>query len=137
MSRAFRVIVSAAAASVAIALFVSPALARKSPPRIGGGASAYDGRWIIDATAGGLCPVRSKQLTADVRGGRLLRLGGLPSTTASGGVSPSGDLSIRMRTLGTDVHVHGHLQGPSAGAGDWSADSVICSGGSWSAHAAR
>jgi hypothetical protein len=97
-------------------------------------ASAFDGQWVIDATTSSFfCPVKSKRLVAIVHGGEVAKLSGLPGT-ASGRVGPAGDVAINLRVFGVTATVRGKLIG-AAGAGDWSANSVICGRGDWRAHA--
>ncbi len=112
--------------------------ASASPSTTTAGLSPFDGDWIIDATSSAMfCPIRTKQLVAVVQGGRITKLTGLPSAKATGAVRPDGAISVQLRTLGHTATISGKLLGPSAGEGAWSADSLICSGGTWRAHASR
>jgi hypothetical protein len=111
---------------------VPPALAEKTAP-----AASYDGTWIIDATTSSFfCPVKSKQLVAVVHGGRVMSVTGLPNAKASGAVDRNGAVTMDLQTLGQTARIHGKVQG-AAGAGAWTADSFLCSQGSWTAHAER
>lgn len=128
----------ALAAGVLLLLAGAPASAREAraavpPPGQGGG---YDGRWVISAsTSSFFCPVKHKQLVAEVRGGRVLRLSGLPGS-ASGQIGPDGSVTINLRVFGSTAHITGRIAG-EAGGGQWTANNVLCSKGSWSAQAAR
>ncbi len=98
--------------------------------------SAFDGQWVIDATTSSfLCPVKRKRLVAIVHDGQVAKLSGLPGT-ASGRVGPDGDVAINLRVFSVTATVRGKLIG-GAGAGDWSANTMICGRGDWRAHAGQ
>jgi len=104
--------------------------AEKSQP-VAMDASRFDGRWTIEATAGGACPVARQSMIAELRGGRLIQLTGL-SASSSGHVSSDGAFVAKFSTLGHAARAHGTLQATS-GSGAWSSSSEIC-GGTWRAH---
>jgi hypothetical protein len=118
---------------IAVAALASPAHAdpaRAATPPV----SAFDGQWVIDATTTSfLCPVRSKRLVAILHGGQVAKFSGLPGE-ASGRVGHNGDVTINLRVYGVTATVRGRLIG-AAGAGDWSANSMLCARGDWRAHA--
>lgn len=92
--------------------------------------SDKDGNWVIEARCHSfLCPLKHKQLIAHVRGGRLERLEGLPGT-ATGHLGPDGVVTITIRAYGAVGRVEGRVD-RGGGAGVWSSNSMICSGGDW------
>jgi hypothetical protein len=96
--------------------------------------SPFDGQWVIDATTSSFfCPVKSKRLVAIVQGGQVTRLTGLPAT-ASGQIARDGGVSINLKVFSVTATVRGRMIGAS-GAGDWSANSMLCGQGDWRAHA--
>lgn len=122
------VVATAAAPEVAFAKEARAAIASQ-----GGG---YDGRWVIDATTSSFfCPVKSKQLVATVLGGKVVKLTGLPGAV-TGSVDKGGGVTINIRLYGVTARVRGSVNG-ATGAGDWSADSIICGQGQWSGRAER
>ncbi|MCX7900095.1 MAG: hypothetical protein N2444_08460 [Methylocystis sp.] len=105
-----------------------PARAAIAPQQNGG----FDGVWVIDATTTNFfCPLRRKRLMAEVHGGRVTKLTGLPGSV-TGHINPDGSVLISARIFGRTAHITGSVNG-SAGAGDWSADSMICPKGQWTA----
>ena len=125
---AVTVVVTAAAPEVAFAKEARAAIA----PQSGG----YDGQWVIDATTSSFfCPVKRKQLIATVQSGKLIKLTGLPGAV-TGSVDKGGGVTINIRLYGVTARVRGRVSG-TTGAGGWTADSIICGQGQWSATAAR
>ena len=93
-------------------------------------ANDKDGNWVIEARCHSfLCPVKHKRLIAHVRGGRLERLEGLPGT-ATGELGPGGSVTITIHAFGAVGHIQGRVDA-GGGAGVWSSNSMICSGGDW------
>lgn len=130
---------SLAALALLLLAAPTPAEAKRAkaavPPPAPAGVD-YDGKWVIDATTSSfLCPVKSKQLVATVQGGKVVGLTGLPASV-SGSVDRAGAVTINLRLYGVTAQVQGRIDGAS-GAGAWSADSMICGQGNWSATAAR
>lgn len=126
-----------AAAGLHIVVSAEVATAKQARAAIPTGQRAgYDGQWIIDAsTSSFFCPVKRKQLVATVHGGRVVRLSGLPGAV-TGSVDKDGGIQIHIRLYGVTAQVHGRVNG-ATGAGEWSANSMICGKGQWSATAAR
>lgn len=108
-----------------------PDIARADPARAASPAATdKDGNWIIEARCHSfLCPLKHKRLIAHVRGGRLERLEGLPGT-ATGHLGPGGMVTITVRAFGVTGRVEGRVD-KGGGAGVWSSNSLICSGGDW------
>jgi hypothetical protein len=100
------------------------------------GLGPYDGKWTVDAsTSSMLCPVRQKQFTAIVLGGKVLQIWGLPGNpSGSGVVQPNGGVAmqVHIKLLGVTAHINGKVNGKTA-EGAWSADSILCPKGSWRA----
>jgi hypothetical protein len=117
-------VVLAANASCCVGAGAEPARAAASPSH------DKDGNWVIEARCHSfLCPLKHKQLIAHVRGGRLERLEGLPGT-ATGHLGPDGIVTITIRAYGAVGRVQGRVD-KGGGAGVWSSNSMICSGGDW------
>lgn len=115
-----------------IAICPNHAAAKDAKAAIAPRAGGYDGQWVIDATTSSFfCPVKRKQLVATVQGGRVVRLTGLPGSV-DGTVDHDGGVTINIRVYGVNALVRGRIGG-AGGAGDWSANSMICSKGQWSA----
>lgn len=95
----------------------------------------FDGQWIIEATTSSFfCPVKRKQLVAIVHGGRVTKLAGFPAS-ALGQIGPDGGVSINLKVYSVTAAIRGKMSGQS-GAGDWSANSMLCARGDWrAAHA--
>jgi hypothetical protein len=128
-ARAWR---GAAARVIAVALLCAPAAARAD-----GGATAFDGIWVLDATVeGGLCPKRSKQLFFALQNAEVVKLLGLPSPTVSGRVEPDGRTLFTLQTLGATAHINGKMAA-TEGAGSWASDSFLCPNGAWRARKAQ
>jgi len=125
-------------AGVAALLAVVPQLAAFADSRPAPAGASFDGKWAIEAsTRNFFCPVKSKQLTALVVGGKVVGLWGLPGNpTASGTVTDDGAVTIQVRIASLDVTatIHGKVAG-KAGQGAWSANSILCSNGIWRAAA--
>lgn len=116
--------------SVAIAF----ALWGSGDPALAG--PVFDGRWFIDASCSSLfCPIKHKRLIANVHGGQIDRIEGLPGE-AKGTVNPDGGVAIRLRLYGVTALIWGRID-PAGGGGDWASDSSICSRGAWRAVAGR
>jgi hypothetical protein len=116
-----------------LALLLASAPAQAGPARAATAPVNYDGVWTIDATASSFfCPVKSKRLTAEVRGGQVRKITGLPSTTAAGAIGADGGVAFVLRLLGYTATVRGRMTGGS-GSGDWSSNNFLCSRGDWRA----
>lgn len=112
------------------------AVAKEARAALAPSKSGYDGQWVIDATTSSFfCPVKRKRLVATVQGGNVVKLSGLPGAIV-GSVDKGGGVTIHIRLYGITAQVRGRMDGAS-GAGEWSANSMICGKGQWSANAAR
>jgi hypothetical protein len=94
-------------------------------------AARFDGRWTIEATASGMCPVSRQSMIAVIRGGRLIQLSGL-SASSSGHVTSDGTFFAKFSTLGHAAQALGKLR-ETSGSGAWSSSSEAC-GGTWRAY---
>lgn len=122
-------------------VLVDPGVAASTPSRAGPSRAAapvqsptsgYDGVWTIDVSSSSFfCPVRSKRLKAEVRGGQVRRLTGLPAT-ASGQIGPDGAVTFILKLFGVTATVRGTATA-GAGTGDWSSNSILCPRGDWRA----
>lgn len=126
------------AAGTALALLVLAGVSAFAEPQPAPAGASFDGKWAIQAsTKNFFCPVKTKQLTALVVGGKVVGLWGLPGNpTASGTVTDDGAVTIQVRIASLDVNatIHGKVAG-KAGQGGWSANSILCSNGTWRAAA--
>lgn len=93
-------------ALVVVGAQAGSALAGAPPP------TPFDGQWIIDATASSVfCPVE--------RGSNWSRL-------------CMAGLSLNLKVFSVTAAIRGKMSGQS-GAGDWSANNMLCARGDWRA----
>jgi hypothetical protein len=92
--------------SAKVLLALLPMFAGVSAGGAVAGEGRYDGRWTIEVSASGLCPVSRQQLVAVIANNRLIHLSGVP---AAGRVGNDGGFSATFSKMGESAHAGGCL----------------------------